>query len=454
MRGSRLYLSQLSDGSIRNGLINAKGLDAALKVNLIFTDEFSISAPALIRNHVLFDLYKDDGLNRENLTRLVKDSIRPLLLEGNKCLVDVVKKVIGAKHFIGLSGNYEREDTVKVKEWMVEFAEYLDGQLRKENLYVKHTKFDRGYYYKKFRQVVEAELSTISSERPANNAEELAFLGLVDFLNKIVTSNDPVHPSELKVEHIYAWAEEHCKNQIIKKKIRSWAFLTMEYISTSSIAGKFASGSVSRTLMKYIVAASDRDKIQNFRDEYQSELLIPPAQFSLSAICMTPMKDILRLRRRDPFVELRKNLRKLRKGTIQINDKLLIDSCKEGAGLFRKYVESGSVSGREKILSEIDNKRHHLALLHDRANLVGICAGLGAGGISAGLTLLTGKTFDSALLQHGFSMLIAYIGASQAVLSGLDANLSSSFSSHIPGYDPKNPISEYCYETGLFVPEI
>lgn len=95
------YLLHLSDGSIRNGLVTPLEHAAALRLNLLFSDCVCVSAPALLRNHLLFDCLDEStrSKDREGLRRAYREGlIRPVVFSDHAgsgpAAFDDVAKVI------------------------------------------------------------------------------------------------------------------------------------------------------------------------------------------------------------------------------------------------------------------------------------------------------------------------------------------------------------------------
>ena len=95
---SSAYMVQFSNGSLQNQLISRDQLLLAMRVGLLFFDEAHVSARALIRNDVLFDL---SATERDAMRSVYRNFLRPLTLAKGVNIVDVANAVVKSDLKIG-----------------------------------------------------------------------------------------------------------------------------------------------------------------------------------------------------------------------------------------------------------------------------------------------------------------------------------------------------------------
>ena len=105
-------MAQLSNASLQNGLITRDQVKLALKINLLFFEEVHVSAPALIRNDVLYDLSSDDGESLA-MREIYRDFIRPVLLHRDADIQKVANVIVSSDKKIGFHRRKGRGSPIK-----------------------------------------------------------------------------------------------------------------------------------------------------------------------------------------------------------------------------------------------------------------------------------------------------------------------------------------------------
>src|SRR5437868_4566225 len=109
--GSSAYMVQLSNGSLQNGLINRSQLILALKTNLLFFDEVQVSAPAILRNDILYDLAIDER-EQDAMKTIYRSFVRPVLLDSRADIQTVGEAIAKSDKNIGPHGKKGRKSPI------------------------------------------------------------------------------------------------------------------------------------------------------------------------------------------------------------------------------------------------------------------------------------------------------------------------------------------------------
>lgn len=305
-----IYSLALSDGSLRNGLILPNETILSLKLSLLLFDDIFISAPALLRNHVLFDL-ANLPKEREAIKTIHKKHIRPVLIEGNRNILDVAQNVICAPSPIFLSDpkRATRKDLIE------KHAEIIHSSYRARPRYLKISKdqFHRPKYFYGLKQMLQL-LSTEGVLWWPNNVSKDS---IQSFLKVLPKERDK--QENFTVRDAYNLADSNLKGEA-KRFIKASSFIIMECITSSKKMKRLLPCAHAAQTIDALGQAIEPLKLEDqfstaqvVKTSYTFPYFIPPKK-----LLPVGFADILRLR--PYFSQLRTDLFAMSQSRTSIDD--------------------------------------------------------------------------------------------------------------------------------------
>ena len=365
------YLMHLSDGSIRNGLTNREEHNAALKLNLLIFDFVTVSAPALLRNHWLFDALV--GTSDESYGDLIglrtvyeKGLIRPMIFTenqgaGNEPLITVSQNIQANE----VSGVGLSDPLLKDQLYLVEQHAKLISESK-----IKYYKVE--FEKKEYGSFISEVVEHVTKESKLNIPTEVAF----KFIRQLETASarDP-----FRVADAYAIAERIVDPQsTICRALRSLSFTAMEWLAYPEALHQFAVSGRASVYSDECTLVFNRglgpkpiDIEYLGGEDFTEELKIG---IPIGVISALSFEEIIDARERG----LIKSLRKLAAGFRDSpGDRTLLHSADDWCQLergFRKWLAQETSVGRRGYLENYDSAKDGLLLkrVSDGSGAVGI----------------------------------------------------------------------------------
>lgn len=425
MNNSHVYMTQLSDGSLRNGLINENELKFSLNLNLLFYDSLYISAPALLRNHVFFEsIISENKSHSKSTKKLYHDGlIRPVLIEGNSNIIDVCRNVTHAKNVIGFSGNRFGTDIKQLEKHAYEISESKPNYLYSKFL------FNRNHYRESFIELLKYQSSfgKINSELVTE---------IIDLLNTKFDRNN------FKVADIYQITKDE-RYTLFRHEINARAFILMEYLSKPVNVDSFSSISKDIDIIDdYNFINNGRKKeLENIDYNFDEPYLI---KLPVNRLAELSLEEILLIRELKLFRKMRSNFHNQSEKTSQEEINSLFDETKNE---LLRIVNHSSKKERASIIQELKTNNSTYYLTNISTEWISTY------GVSFGILYAQSKDFIKSALISTIPASIGSIFIAKNCKKSLSNNYNENRSTYSPVGDDEKKV-QFDLKTGQMKNEI
>jgi hypothetical protein len=348
---SCVYMHQLSDGSLRNGLVTEEEMLFALKMNLLFFDQIVVSAPALLRNHILFQL-SEDVRQRQAMRRLYSKYLRPLLTESNKDISAVAESIIRSEKPVGMS-----DPVIEHKSrYLEKHAEFI-GDVNPDYFHSFARSLPRDKFY-------EACLGLFEHFSHKNQSKNLANFGHGIRREHILHFTKRLHKIEkakqdsFRVADAYALATSYPRSTQVF--IRALCSTVMEWFVAPATQAEF---SVSEKASIFI----DAHMAVNFEQPDPSSTEVSDGSqtyfeesFPIKHILALDLDEVLELRNTALFVRMRARLQKFRNGKTRGLTRDLKTIYEVTIKDLYRFIEHETRQGRNLVLGDVKQRDRQL----------------------------------------------------------------------------------------------
>jgi hypothetical protein len=359
---SSAYMVQFSDGSLRNQLVSRKQLLLAMRVGLLFFDEAYVSAPALIRNDVLFELSSAD---REAMRSVYRSFIRPLTLAEGVNISDVAQAVVNSDLKIGFNRDKRYCSPIISKD---DFDKYDRDALLEHAEFIKDARPRYKVAASRFRQSDFGKRLITTMERIASNPRindaHLLYGDLAKRLEALRKENenfrviDAVRVFDVARDEIAHFPDE------MYRSAYSLAFLTMEWLATGNLTPILSS---SQTASRFVdeVAKTSSDRYVDLsrpvvRGHDHQEFMV---EFPVGKLLSIPLADYIELRDSKPFRRVRQTLAKFRATAHPLDGAKAQEAFAASGALLADYVVGGKYR-RINLLQNSQSNWDHIRLTY------------------------------------------------------------------------------------------
>ena len=375
---SAAYMLQLSNASLQNGLVTEDQVKLALKLNLLFFDEAQVSAPAILRNDVLFDMWKAEP---SAMAEVFRDFLRPVLTDKRGTIDTVAAAItqtnpngvyIGFHRGRGLSSPTVDRATFE-KEHLSDMLSFARAISDSRPTYRFASPFEQEEYVQTYLTVAERYVSLSTPEE----------LVMYRYFHEQLLLEEKGN-SKLKNRDIVKIADETRARwsnfpDDIYWKLCSSAFITMELIARPIDAYEFSSTASASSIIDHI----ERSQFLGSKAKSSSDLVhSEPSEFfvdlPIDSLLQLKMQDVL-LIRADPNVRaLRSEIARFRryedrlkrtgKTSVHLSN-FELEARFRGAAEFINHFMSATPSDRRglvqqsRLLVKIEKTKKGLALL-------------------------------------------------------------------------------------------
>jgi len=371
-------LMHLSDGSIRNGLVDQPEHDAAIRLNLLVFEYLGISAPGLLRNHFLYDTISGSQGDRDGLAQAYRNGlIRPIVFSENyaesvsgekenhsDALMRVADTIRDHPSPVGLSD--------PARSAQVDLLKDHAHQVCDAGAQCKRVQIVKAHYRPFLLEAIKRELST----RPRDAS-------LARFACKI----EGAATSEFRVIDAYGIAEEMAREGATDCcRLKSLAFIAMDWLTYPKAVPQLTVPRKATRFTDLCTRAWSRGLAEPKQADGVQELAqidIPP-----DAIARLTLGEVIEARNTDLIKEIQKSVASFRKQPRAELGRPEADKWNELAYGFRKWLAQETQIGRKGYLeawrrSQKNRKKLRFSRITSAGEPIGI---LVAAGVAFGVT--------------------------------------------------------------------